>query len=177
MAQMARFRQPGAAAIAFMNTLAATEARFSARARRARRPCKARAMPRQAKTSAAASGMAASKAATTGRWRVASTIRYWAVKLTAVAAAARTHRPAAALRNHRPERSLDHLGGTGWLRGPGGGATGPAMITRRPDAGRWPVVSRPVPPPGKVTAGIATVMSDLFRGRNRAAGRCRDRLR
>ena len=40
MAQMARFRQPGAAAIAFMNTLAATEARFSARARRARRPCK-----------------------------------------------------------------------------------------------------------------------------------------
>src|SRR5438552_2645543 len=38
MAQMARFRQPGAAAIAFMNTLAATEARFSARARSARRP-------------------------------------------------------------------------------------------------------------------------------------------
>ena len=29
---MARFRQPGAAAIAFMNTLAPTEARFSARA-------------------------------------------------------------------------------------------------------------------------------------------------
>jgi hypothetical protein len=67
MAQMARFRQPGAAAIAFMNTLAATEARFSARARRARRPCKARAMPRQANTSAAASGMAASRAAITGR--------------------------------------------------------------------------------------------------------------
>ena len=56
--QMARFRQPGAAAMAFMNTLAATEARFSARARSARRPCSARAMPRQAKTSAAASGMA-----------------------------------------------------------------------------------------------------------------------
>jgi len=37
MAQMARFRQPGAAAMAFMNTLAATEARFSARARMARR--------------------------------------------------------------------------------------------------------------------------------------------
>jgi len=35
MAQMARFRQPGDAAIAFMNTLAATEARFSARARSA----------------------------------------------------------------------------------------------------------------------------------------------
>ena len=33
---MARFRQPGAAAMAFMNTLAATEARFSARARSAR---------------------------------------------------------------------------------------------------------------------------------------------
>jgi hypothetical protein len=30
---MARFRQPGAAAIVFMNTLAATEARFRARAR------------------------------------------------------------------------------------------------------------------------------------------------
>ena len=57
MAQMARFRQPGAAAIAFMNTLAPTEARFSARARSARRPCSARAMPRQAKTRAAASGM------------------------------------------------------------------------------------------------------------------------
>ena len=102
---MARFRQPGAAAIAFMNTLAPTEARFSARARSARRPCRARAMPRQAKTRAAASGMAASRAATTGRWRVASTIRYWAVKLTAAAAAARTHSPAAALRSHRPERS------------------------------------------------------------------------
>src|SRR6185437_672399 len=149
---MARFRQPGAAAIAFMNTLAATEARFSARARRARRPCKASAIPRQAKTSAAASGMAASRASTT---------RYWAVKLTAAAAAARTHRPAAALRNHRPERSLDHLGEAGWLPGPGAGATGRAMITRRPDAGWWPVVSRPVPPPVKVTAGIATVMSDL----------------
>src|SRR6185312_12697207 len=137
----------------------------------------ARAMPRHAKTRAAASGIAASRAATTGRWRVASTIRYWAVKLTAAAAAARTHRPAAALRNHRPERSLDHLGGTGWLPGPGAGATGRAMITRRPDAGWWPVVSRPVPAFGKVTAGIATVMSDLFRGRTRAAGRCPGRLR
>ena len=102
---MARFRQPGAAAIAFMNTLAPTEARFSARARSARRPCRARAMPRQAKTRAAASGMAASRAAMTGRWRAASAIRYWAVKLTAAAAAASTHSPAAALRSHRPERS------------------------------------------------------------------------
>src|SRR3974390_3239802 len=66
-----------AAAMAFMNTLAATEARFSARARSARRPCKARATPRQAKTRAAASGMAASSAATAGGWRVALTIRYW----------------------------------------------------------------------------------------------------
>ena len=33
-AQMARFRQPGSAAMAFMNTLAATEARFSVRAPR-----------------------------------------------------------------------------------------------------------------------------------------------
>src|SRR5512142_1729945 len=153
MAQMARFRQPGAAAIAFMNTLAATEATFSARARSARRPCKASAMPRHAKTSAAASGMAASRAATTGRWRVASTIRYWAVKLTAAAAAARTHRPPAALRSHRPERSLDHLEGTGWLPRPGAGATGPAMITRRPDARRRPVMSWPGPALGKVTAG------------------------
>src|SRR5208282_639098 len=71
MAQMARFRQPGAAAIAFMNTLAATEARFSARARSARRPCRASAMPRQAKTSAAGWGMAATRAATAGGWRAA----------------------------------------------------------------------------------------------------------
>ena len=111
MAQMARFRQPGAAAMAFMNTLAPTEARFRARARRARRPCRASAMPRQAKTRAAASGIAASRAAMAGRWRVASTIRYWAVKLTAAAAAARTHSPAAALRSHRPERSWP-----GWAR-------------------------------------------------------------
>ena len=102
---MARFRQPGSAAMAFMNTLAATEARFSARARRARRPCRASAMPRQAKTRAAASGIAASRAAMAGRWRAVSAIRYWAVKLTAAAAAASTHRPAAALRSHRPERS------------------------------------------------------------------------
>ena len=102
---MARFRQPGSAAMAFMNTLVPTEARFSARARRARRPCRARAMPRQAKTRAAASGMAASRAAMAGRWRAVSAIRYWAVKLTAAAAAARTHRPAAALRSHRPDRS------------------------------------------------------------------------
>src|SRR6266576_1762665 len=120
MAQMARFRQPGSAAMAFMNTLAA-------------------------------SGIAASRAATTGRWRAVSAIRYWAVKLTAAAAAARTHRPAAALRSHRPERSLDHRGGTGWLPEPGGGPTGPAMITRRPDAGAWPVMSRPVPALGNVT--------------------------
>src|SRR5271166_2589211 len=105
IAQMARFRQPGPAAMMFMNTLAATEARFRARARIARRPCRASATPRQAKTSAAASGIAASSAAITARWRVASTIRYWAVKLTAAAAAASTHRPAAALRSHRPERS------------------------------------------------------------------------
>src|SRR6266536_2778252 len=90
---MARFRQPGSAAMAFMNTLVPTEARFSARARSARRPCRATAMPRQAKTSAAASGMAASRAAMAGRWRAVSAIRYWAVKLTAAAAALRSHRP------------------------------------------------------------------------------------
>src|SRR5437868_10530689 len=105
MAQMARFRQPGPAAMAFMNTLAATEARFNARARRARRPCRARAMPRQAKTRAAASGIAASRAAMAGRWRAVSAIRYWAVKLTAAGAAASPHRPAAAWGSHRPDRS------------------------------------------------------------------------
>src|SRR5580704_7524249 len=115
MAQIARFRQPGAAAMAFMKTLAATEAMLRARARRARRPWSARAMPRQAKTKAAASGIAASRAATTGRWRAASAIRYWAVKLTAAAAAARTHSPAAALRSHRPERSLPGSAQLGWV--------------------------------------------------------------
>ena len=111
---MARFRQPGSAARAFMNTLVPTEARLSARARSARRPCRASAMPRQAKTRAVASGMAASRAAMAGRWRAASTMWYWAVKLTAAAAAARMHRPTAALRRHRPERSgvgLERLGG------------------------------------------------------------------
>ena len=122
-------------------------------------------MPRQANTSAAASGIAASRAAMAARWRVASTIRYWAVKLTAAAAAARTHSPAAAWRSHRPERSLDHRGGAGWLPWPGAGATGRDMITRRPDVGRWPVMSWLVPAPGRVTAGIATVMSDRSRGR------------
>jgi len=68
---MARFRQPGAAAIVFMNTLVPTEARFSVRARIARRPCSASATPREAKTRAAASGIAASMAATAVRWRVA----------------------------------------------------------------------------------------------------------
>src|ERR1039457_2027367 len=104
-AQMARFRQPGAAAMVFMNTLVATEARFRVRARRARRPCSARAMPRDAKTRAAASGIAASRAAIPGRWRVASASWYWAVKLTIAAAAARAHRAAAAFRSHRTERS------------------------------------------------------------------------
>src|SRR3954447_13487706 len=102
---MARLRQPGSAARAFIVTLAATEARLRVRARRARRPCRARAMPRLAKTRAAASGIAASRAAMAGRWRVALTMRYWAVKLTAAAAAASTPRPAAAVRSHRADGS------------------------------------------------------------------------
>src|SRR6266571_9111031 len=138
MAQMARFRQPGAAAIAFMNTLVPTAARFRARARRARRPCKASAMPRQAKTRAAASGIAASSAAMVGRSRAASAIRYWAVKLTVAAAAARTPRPAAALRSHRPERSA---GGAGWRPWPGRVASarpgGQVRIRTGPGAGGW----------------------------------------
>ena len=149
MAQMARFRQPGAAAIAFMNTLVPTAARFSARGRIARRPCSARATPRQAKTSAAASGIEASRAATTGRRRAASTIRYWAVKLTAAAAAARTHNPAAALRSHRPERSLPGPAHPGpalavllacWTAAAGSGASGMQRVMGWPP-GLWPVRS------------------------------------
>src|SRR5690242_2824610 len=114
---MAVSRQPGAAARAFMPTLAATEARLRVRARRARRPCRAKAMPRLAKTRAAASGMAASAAAMAGKFLVALTIRYWAVKLTAAAAAARTPRPAAALRSHMLEGSRGGMGSALW---PGG---------------------------------------------------------
>src|SRR6266702_1733627 len=148
--QMARFRQPGAAAIAFMNTLAPTEARFSARARSARRPCSARAMPRQAKIRAAASGMRASRAAMTGRWRVASTIRYWAVKLTAAAAAASTHSPAAALRSHSPERSWPGLGHpvpeTLPATGPCGadGPAGPVSTSRTLGITGWPTGFWPI---------------------------------
>jgi hypothetical protein len=162
MAQMARFRQPGAAAIAFMNTLAPTEARFRARARSARRPCRASAMPRQAKTRAAASGMDASRAAMAGRRRAASAIWYWAVKLTAAAAAARTHSPAAAWRSHRPDRSAGQPGGAVWPLGPGGGAAGPAMITSSPGTGET-VMSRPVAVPARAAGGSATVMSGPFR--------------
>ena len=71
MAQMARFRQPGAAAIAFMNTLVPTAATFRIRARIARLPCRASAIPRHANTRAAASGIAASSPATTASRRVA----------------------------------------------------------------------------------------------------------
>ena len=163
----------------FMNTLAPTEARFSARARSARRPCRASAMPRQAKTRAAASGIAASRAAMAGRWRVASTMRYWAVKLTAAAAAASTPSPAAALRSHRPERSLGRPGGPGWLPWPGrltsARTAGRDRARRRPGAGRRPVMSWPVPASGRVTSGIEMVMADRFRGEGgrRGAGRLR----
>ena len=71
MAHTARFRQPGAAAIVFMNTLVPTEARFRILARIARLPCRASAIPRQANTRAAASGIAASSPATTASRRVA----------------------------------------------------------------------------------------------------------
>jgi hypothetical protein len=159
-AQMARFRQPGAAAIAFMNTLVPTAARFRARARRARRPCRASAMPRQANTMAAASGMAASRAAITGRCRAASAIRYWAVKLTTAAAAARTPRPAAALRSHRPERSS---GGPGWRPGSDRTASarpgGRVRIRTGPGGGGWPA-----PAAGTGTSGIGRVMAGRLSG-------------
>ena len=103
MTQIARPRQPGAAAIAFMNTDVPTAATFRNRARTARRPCSASAMPRQANTSAAASGIAASRPAMTGSRRAASTIRYWAEKLTAAAAPASSTSPAAAPRSHPPD--------------------------------------------------------------------------
>ena len=168
-AQMARFRQPGAAAIAFMNTLVPTAARFSARARRARRPCKASAMPRQAKTRAAASGIAASSAAMAGRSRAASAIRYWAVKLTVAAAAARTPRPAAALRSHRPERSS---GGPGWRPWPGRVASarpgGRVRIRTGPGGGGWPA-----PAAGRGTSGIGRVMADRLSGEMGAGISCR----
>src|SRR6266516_7711248 len=150
MAQIARFRQPGAAAIAFMNTLAPTEARLSARARSARRPFRDRAIPRQAKTRAAVSGIAASRTATTGRWRVASTIRYWAVKLTAAAAAASTHSPAAALRSHSPERSWPGPGHpvpeTLPATGPCGadGPAGPVSTSRTLGITGWPTGFWPI---------------------------------
>ena len=74
MAQIATARQPGAAAIAFMNTLTVTAATFSARARSARRPCSASAMASDAKTTAAASGIAASSPATRTSRRAATII-------------------------------------------------------------------------------------------------------
>jgi hypothetical protein len=146
MAQTARLRQPGAAAIAFMNTLAPAEARFSARARSARRPCRASATPRQANTRAAASGIAASMAAIAARWRVVLTIRYWAVKLTAAAAAASRHNPAAALRSQMPERSRRGPGTAAWpaSRAPAKDEmAGPDSTKAREDVTAWPPGSRP----------------------------------
>jgi hypothetical protein len=74
IAQIASERQPGSAAITFMNTLAATAATFSTRARNARLPCSASAIPSEANTRAAASGIAASRPATSASRRAAKII-------------------------------------------------------------------------------------------------------
>ena len=103
--QIARFRQPGAAASRFMLTLVATDATFSTRARIARLPCSASAMPSAAKTSAAASGMPASSAAAHWMPLAANTILNWASKLTAAAAAASRPSASMAYRSQVADRS------------------------------------------------------------------------
>ena len=102
--QIARLRQPGAEARAFMARLMPTQATFSARARIARLPCSARAMPRAAKMTAPTSGMPASSAAMAGLCLTAATITNWASQLTAAAAAASTARAHIAPRSHPPAR-------------------------------------------------------------------------
>jgi hypothetical protein len=106
MIQMARFRQPGADASAFITRLMPTQATFRTRARMARFPSRARATPSEAKTRAPTSGMPASRAATAGSCLTARTRTYWASQLTAAAAAARTASAAIALRSHAWARSL-----------------------------------------------------------------------
>ena len=98
---MARLREPGAAAIAFMKTLAPTEARFSARGRRAA----AVQRQRDAQAGEDQGGGVGDRGFQGGDGgQVAGGVDHppKAVKLTAAAAAARTHRPPAALRSHRP---------------------------------------------------------------------------
>jgi len=104
--QIARSRQPGADASAFIARLIPTQPTFSARARSARLPYKASATPSDAKTSAPTSGMPASKAATGVFCLTARTRTYWASQLTAAAAAARTASAAIALRSQVCARSL-----------------------------------------------------------------------
>src|SRR6266704_123443 len=105
MTQIARSRQPGAAASAFMARLTATQATFRVRARMARLACSARAMPSVAKMTAPTSGIAASSAAIRGVFLTWRTMTYWASQLTAAAAAARTVRLHIALRSHPRARS------------------------------------------------------------------------
>ena len=104
--QIARSRQPGADASAFIARLIPTQATFRTRARIARLPCRARAMPSEAKISAPTSGMPASRAATGVLCLTVRTRTYWASQLTAAAAAARTASAAIALRSQVCARSL-----------------------------------------------------------------------
>ena len=96
---MARSRQPGADARAFMARLMPTQPMLSRRALIARRACRARAMPSVAKMNAPTSGMPASRAATAGLCLTERTMTYWASQLTAAAAAASTASASIALRS------------------------------------------------------------------------------
>ena len=104
--QMARSRQPGAEASAFIARLIPTQATFRTRARMARLACRARATPSAAKISAPTSGMPASRAATARLVLTEATRTYWASQLTAAAAAARTPSAITALRSQACARSL-----------------------------------------------------------------------
>ena len=105
MIQMARSRQPGADASAFMARLIAMQVTFSARGRMARLPCRARAMPSAAKISAPMSGMPASRAAIAGACLTSRTRTYCASQLTAAAAAARAASAVVAVRSQACARS------------------------------------------------------------------------
>src|SRR6266568_2661548 len=114
--QIARPRQPCAAASAFIASEIPMHAAFSTRGRSARLPCNASATPRDAKITAPASGIPASTAATARACLTASTITYCACQLTAAAATAsrgqhqgRAPQPPASLTGARSEEHTSEL--------------------------------------------------------------------
>ena len=136
MTQMARSRQPGDEASAFMPRLSPTQATLRVRARRACLPSRATAMPSAAKITAPTSGMPASSAAITALCLTDRTRTYWASQLTTAAAAARTASASIAPRSQACARS------------PGSRPAGAGVITVRfavpgravpvgPGWGRW----------------------------------------